>query len=435
VQRAAGIFVAGIVFGILIGYFMVRAGRTDSKAVASNSPVANIESRKTESATTRSDAEADKIILGNIASVPFQELYGVLSSRSADEMAELARQLNDLPPGRETKTKINAFFAAWARLDAKAALTAAISLKTPEARALATSSVVRSADASVAQSLVATLSQLPADALSPTQKTRSLSTALSRWSEADPVAAAKFLDQFPSRDRGFFGARMSIAENWATTDPTAALAWAQAQGDPQETRASMAGVVSGWWETDPRAAEAYVAAHLDTLGLDSVMRITTQLFQQDPQRAKEWANSLSTTEARRTANSFLVNQMAETDPKGASEWAASLPEDVRSRTLSAAISRWARNDLRAAGEWINRLDGAIRDEAVSTYSAVAANSDPAAGLTWAATLSDPKLRSSTVARIVTSWLRRSPADARAWVQNSSLPEPEKTRLLALSPGK
>jgi hypothetical protein len=433
VRRAIGIFAAGIGLGLVIGFAFTRTSQKDSSAVETKPTVASNEARVTQSAAPRSNAEADKIVLGNIATVPFQELYGVLSARSAEELAQLARQLNDLPPGRDTRTKINTFFTAWAHLDAKAALTAAISLKSADARGLAIGSVIRGADAATGQSLTNTLSQLPADALPAPQKTRSLNTALSKWSEVDPVAAAKFLDEYPGRERGFFGARVSIAQNWAATDPTAAMAWAQAMSNPQEARVALSGVISGWWENDPRAAEAYVTAHLDTVGTDAVMRITNQLLQQDPQRARDWASRLSTPEARRSADSFIAMQMAETDPKAASEWAATLPADVRSGVLSGTISRWARNDPQAVAQWINSLNGAGRDEAVSAYSSTVAGKDPVAALNWAVTVSDPKLRTSAVDRIVTGWLRRSPGEAQAWIQNSTLAESEKTRLLSLSP--
>jgi len=431
VQRTAVVFLAGVLLGVLGAFAFLRTEHKESRPVAPNSTAANDESRATKPLTQRPSTEDAKIILGNIATVPFQELYSVLSARSPQEMAELAAQLNELPPGRDTKTKITYFFTAWAHLDAKAALTAAISLKTADAKDAAIAAVVRGADAIAAKSLVEVVSQLPADALPAWQKTKSLNSALSKWSEVEPAAAAKFLDQYPTQDREFYGARMTIAQNWAASDPAAALAWAAAQGDGREARIAMAGVIGGWWDADPRAAEAYVAEHADKLGIEPVMRIASQLYKQDPQRAKEWANSLSTAEARRMANTNIAMEMSNSDPKAAGEFAATLPDDVRGRTLEGVISRWARNDSRAVGEWINGLNGAVRDEAVGTFSSVVAAKDPAAALTWAATVSDPTKRSTTVDRLVSGWMRRSPNDAKAWIQNSTLPDPEKTRLLAL----
>ena len=109
----------------------------------------------------------------------------------------------------------------------------------------------------------------------------------------------------------------------------------------------------------------------------------------------------------------------------------SLPEDVRGRTLQGLISRWARNDSNAVGEWINHLTGAVRDEAITAFSTTVGSRDPAAALTWAMTVAEPAVRNATVERVVMSWSRRSPGDARAWIQNSALPDPEKSRLLSL----
>ncbi|PZR71128.1 MAG: hypothetical protein DLM73_16375 [Chthoniobacterales bacterium] len=432
-QRALGIFVAGIVLGMLIVYALTPAARKDNSVAVPNSSVPGNNSKVSgnEPSAPKLTAEGEKIILGNIATVPFQELYAVLSVRSPEEMTLLAQQLNELPPGRETKAKINTFFKAWAQLDAKAALAAAVSLKTVEAKSTAIGAVLGGADAATSGSLATVINKLPADAISPTQKTRFLNTALSKWSEIDPVAAAKFLDSIPSSGGGFFGSRITIAQNWASTDPAAALAWVQGQGDTQDAKFAMSGVISGWWENDPRAAEAYVASHLDSIGMDAVMRITTQLFQRDPQGAKDWASRLSTPEARRSADTYIAMQMADVDPKGASEWAATLADDVRSRALSGAISKWSRNDARAVEQWINNLNGTVRDEAITAYSSTMAYNNPAAGLNWATTVSDATARTAAVERIVGGWMRRSPNDAKAWIQSSTLTEPEKAKLLSL----
>ena len=434
-QRAIGIFVAGLLLGGLAVFGFTRTARKETSATVSSQAAAGNNSGATEASLHPSGGERDKLILGNIATVPFQELYSVLAPRSSQEMAEIAAQFNDLPPGRETRNKITAFFTAWAHLDANAALSAAASLNNPEARSQGISAVIRGADAAAARSLVTMLSKLSPDALPPAQKSRSLSAGLSKWSEIDPVQAAKFLDESGSRDGAFYNARMSIAQNWAASDPSAALAWAQAQTDRRDRGISVSGVISGWWENDPRAAEDYVTSHLDDVGLGAVMRITSQLFEQDPQRAREWASRLPTAEARRNANTFIVSQMADNDPKAASEWAANLPEDVRSRTLGGAIAKWARNDPQAAGQWINGLNGAVRDEAIATYSTMIAPNDAAAALGWAVTVADQKIRTESVERILNGWLRRSPSEARTWIQNSVLPEPEKARLLALPTGR
>jgi hypothetical protein len=438
VQRSVFFLIAGILIGLLLGYTLAPTAKkiTAADGTSASAPVERPPAKsETSSSAQKSSAEANKILLGNITTVPFQELYGLLSSQSREEVMHLAEQLRDLPPGRETNARIAVFFKAWAHLDAKAAFTAAASFKTTEAKAAAIGAVIEGADSIAASSLAQSIAALSPDALLSGQRTSFLARTLTKWSQVDPVAAAKFLDASPESGRSLMGARMSIAENWAAFDPQAALAWAQTPSSEPSARFAVSGAISGWWHADPGAAEAYVASHLDTLGPETVMALTRQIFGQDPQRAKEWANQLSSVEARRAATNFISMQLALSDPKGASEWAATLPDDVREIAMRGVVNSWARRDPDAVAGWINSLSGGnARDQAASAYSSVLSNRNPAVALTWATGITDGKLRDNSVQRIVTSWLNRSPREATSWIQSSTLPDTEKARLLALPRG-
>jgi hypothetical protein len=417
-----------------LGYTLAPTAKkvTAADGTSASAPVERQAAKSdTSSSAQKSRENAEKILLGNIVTVPFQELYGLLSSQSREEVMRLAEQLKELPQGRETTARIAVFFKAWAHLDAKAAFTAAASFKTTEAKAAAIGAVIDGADSIAAGSLAQSLAALSADALQSGQRTSFLVKTLSKWSQVDPVAAAKFLDASPETGRGLMGARMSIAENWAALDPQAALAWAQTPSSEPSARFAVSGAIMGWWRADPSAAEAYVNSHLDTLGPETVSALTRQIFAQDPQRAKEWANQLSTVEARRAATSFIAMQMAMSDPKGASEWVGTLPEEVRDIALHGVVNSWARRDPDAVVGWINTLNGTMRDQAVSAYSSALTMRNPAEALNWATGISDGKLRDNSVQRIVTMWLNRSPREATTWIQKSTLPDAEKARLLAL----
>ena len=414
--------------------FLIRRNEKTSSIASSPASVSN-SPRKNASSFQKSSAEDDKIILGNITTVPFQELYGLLSSRSREEVAQLAEQLKALPASGETDARITVFFKAWAHLDAKAAFTTAASFKSVAAKGAAIAAVIEGADPIAASSLAQSVVALPPDALPSWQRAGFLSKALSKWSQIDPVAAANFLDAFGKTDRSVTGARVSIAQNWAASDPQAALAWAQTSSEDPSGRFAVSAAIMGWWHNDPRAAEAYVVSHLDTVGMETVMSLTRQIFGQDPQRAKEWATQLSTLQARVSATTFIAVQLATSDPTSAAQWVVTLPDELRERGVQAVANFWARRDPEAAAGWVNGLAGPTRDQAVSAYGSALSNKDPTAALTWAATISDEKIRNSSVQRIVTGWLRRSPDAATAWIQSSNLSEPEKKRLLELPAGR
>ncbi|MEY2563221.1 MAG: hypothetical protein QOH88_1414 [Verrucomicrobiota bacterium] len=440
VQRSVFFLVGGILIGVLIGYTLAPTSKKvtttavdgKSASVAGESPAAKSE---TTSATQKYSATENKVLLGNITTVPFQELYGLLSSQSREEVMKLAQQLRELPPGRETNAKIAVFFKAWAHLDPKAAFTVAASFKTSETKGAAIGAIIDGADSVAASSLAQSINELPADALPSGQRSNFLGRALMKWSQVDAVAAAKFLDASAGGARGLMGARVTIAENWAASDPQAALAWAQTPSDDPSAKYAVSGAIAGWWHTDPRAAEDYVASHLDSVGAETVMALTRQIFGQDPQRAKEWATQLSTVEARRSATTFIAMQLAQSDPKSAGEWVVTLPDDVRERAMYSVMNSWARREPEAVAGWINALSGNRRDEAIGAYSSTLSVRNPTVALTWATSISDEKLRDTSVHRIVTTWMYRSPREATAWIQSSTLPEAEKTRLLATPPAR
>jgi hypothetical protein len=436
VLRSLGFVLAGILIGLFVGYGFAPTIRKTETSGAEKTVAALNQSRiDRESSAQKSSAEENKIVLGNIITVPFQELYGLLASRSQEEVTQLAEQLRELPPGRETNMKIGVFFKAWAHLDPKAAFAAATGLKTADSRAAAIGAIIDGADPIAASSLAQSVVALSPDAFPIGQRAGFLGLAVSKWSEVDPVAAAKFLDASGTNDRALMGTRAGIARNWAASDPQAALAWAQKSSEEPGARFAVSAAITGWWHADPRAAEAYVASHLDTVGMDAVMSLTRQIFGQDPQRAKDWANQLPSAEARRSATSFLAMQMANSDPKSAAEWVLTLPDELRDRAIPGVVGTWAHRDPEAAAGWINGLSGPSRDQAVSAYGFSLSNKDPNTALAWAATIGDETARTRSVQRIVTDWLRRHPAEATAWIQKSTLADTEKARLLEQPPGR
>jgi hypothetical protein len=430
--RSIAIFVGGLAIGSLISLAVVKSPHPQKNADFPAASAAGNQRKSIVSSVDKSPSERTRVLLGNIKTVPFQELYGVLMNCSAEERAQMAQQLADLPPGRESKVKISTFFKAWAHLDSIAAMTAAVSFKAAEARNSAMSAVISGSDGISAGALAGMIDHLAPETLPAVEKIKFLNRALSKWSEVDPVAAAGFLDASPSAGKGLLGARVTIAGNWAESDPEAALAWVQTHAEGRELATVMSGVINGWWHTDPRAAEAYVASHLDTLGQQTIINLTRQLISQDVQQAKDWAAALPNVEARRRTGYFIAAQLASSDPKAAGDWAASLPDDVRRTVIDGVINTWIRKDPQEAAQWLNTLAGPPRDEAVTAFSSAIAPKDPAAALTWAATVSDARLRDVSMQRIAEGWIRRNSTQARAWIQTSGLPDAEKTRLLALA---
>jgi hypothetical protein len=232
--------VLGVCAFVLLGFLLRHERANESRDGATRREGAD----HPATASRLTKAEENKIILEEVAAAPFQELYGLLSHRTPEEIADLARQLQSLARNPKSEAKIAAFFKAWATLDAAAAFAMAKSFR-PELRSDAIGAVLDGADASVTGMLVASINDLPKSSLSPSMKSILLARAVGKWSRIDPVDAAKFLDSSDNQGMTFSMAWNEVASNWAGIDPVAALAWA-GQAPKDSGRFAMQGVITGW---------------------------------------------------------------------------------------------------------------------------------------------------------------------------------------------
>jgi hypothetical protein len=269
------------------------------------------------------------------------------------------------------------------------------------------------------------------------EKAGLLSQVVMKWAQVDPPAAARFFDTVQSTGISFTFARYTVAQNWAATDPSSAIAWAEnySGGSLGIGMSAISGAITGWWQKDRDAAEAYVTSHINTPDAQQlVYALAGQMARDDPNRAMAWLNQLPNDRMRKEGAMVVASQWAISDPKGASEWAANLPPASMESAIGSTMSFWSQTDPPAAAQWAQTLRGPARDYAMGTYGATIAAKDPANGLNWAENISQPEIRARYLQRIVSDWLCRDASAARSWIQNSSLPAEEKGRLLALKPG-
>lgn len=145
-KRSALMLLAGLFAGLVIGvsFSHSRSDQRNSSAAASNATTANALS--THDHSSASSADKRDVVLGDIITVPFQELYGVLSTLPRARLNELVNQLAKLPPGQQTESKIAAFFRAWAHFDPVAALRASSLFGNAQSRTTAAEAVIEGAD-------------------------------------------------------------------------------------------------------------------------------------------------------------------------------------------------------------------------------------------------------------------------------------------------
>jgi hypothetical protein len=436
-MRSLGIFVLGLLLGGVLGYAFHRPGRLGTTVGAAEQPSQQSGSLAAASEATREQQKAkdENILLGDIAAVPFQELYDALARQRPEDIAQLAEQLDRLPPNQKSEAKITAFFKAWAHLDPSTAFESATKLHSPQSRATAVGATIAGADPSALGTLAAAIGELPDGAVRAEVKGGLFAQAIGSWSQVDPPAAARLLGESKMTGLQMSSAFYAVAQNWAADDPEAALAWARGQQQSPFGLNPVSGAVVGWWKKDPAAAESYALSQVDTrVGKQLVGNLASEMANQDSARAAAWVQKIPDAEVRSQAYASVAVQQAFTDPKAAAEWASNLPAEAAPAAVGSVASIWAQSDPTAAAHWMEGLTGDMRDSAVSSYSYAITDTDPAAAAAWAVSIGDARKRAPVMRRAATQWLAKDPTAAWAWIQASSLGEEEKTSLLgAASP--
>lgn len=138
----------------------------------------------------------------------------------------------------------------------------------------------------------------------------------------------------------------------------------------------------------------------------------------DPEAASDWMRTVTDPALRATIIRAMSQQFTQADPAGfAPQWAADLARGPDgSRFSDIVVSFWARKDAPAAWEWVRRLENADdRAQAVLAFATVTGETAPEQTLAWVQSLSGGATSNRAVLETVSSWARRDPARAAAWV--------------------
>jgi hypothetical protein len=154
-----------------------------------------------------------------------------------------------------------------------------------------------------------------------------------------------------------------------------------------------------------------------------------------PERALDVALKLPEGDARKTALDAAISGWAQGDPSGLAERALNLSSAPdRAEALQTALREWVQVNPKAASEWIDKFDP--RPELDAGAAAVALEpaviaKNPEHAASWAESITDPVLRSNTLAGVLREWAGKDVAAAMRYAKNSMLLQPkERDALLA-----
>jgi hypothetical protein len=391
------------------------------------------------------------------------ELRPLLFLLSTNDYLKVWSSLKDLRSSEARACLSSMLIEIWSRRAPRAALSALLAL--PEGRS---SSLLRIVEqnwgAAEPDAALAWVRELPAGE----QRDGALAEVAGGLAEHDPAAAIRLLEDLPPggfRD----GAALRIAHACSTAHPEAvtalmdqakhvfqqqdlfeavgrgwpsrsaadALAWAQSLTNANDRNRALSGVIAQMADTQPGEAMQVAISQPDAESRDQLVgSLAGRWAEGDLLAAADWLRQLPEGPLRQRVWEGMSREWTDQDPAGAAEAAmASLPAG---ETRTAALARVAHDGLEAGWDEQAALQSASRLTAGPDRDAflsglcepvrgIGLRAEQAAGLV--ALMSPGQTREATIEKIAREWAKTDSAAARAWLDQTGLPDARKQALL------
>jgi hypothetical protein len=346
-------------------------------------------------------------------------LRGILHLR-LDEFPEQLKSLVSISDGRVRRQMVEAFFAAWAQHDPKAAIEAAD--RTPGVSMSGLNGALKTWAEKDPHGLMA---WLRSSASSGWAKMQAQTTAFVYLTESDPLQAMQL-----AAESGKSEARRSVFINWYRRDPEAADAWmstapeqdrrlmfaswVQARGgndpagawqlaltqaaDRKQIPKVLPTVFAAWQEKDAPAARAALTKIPADVWEPSFASLAGSMLgrKEAPELDAMAASVPQTVQDSFWAGVASGSLEGDKSPEYAAAAFSHLPADDSDDRVSLAdriTKRWLKIDPRAASEWVRGLSpGRTRDMAAAALAEGLILTDPDAASQWAADISNDRMR-------------------------------------------
>lgn len=258
---------------------------------------------------------------------------------------------------------------------------------------------------------------------SPRMRERALEEVLAKADLAEVMKAlewAKNLPEGPMKK----AALEKIVKRWGELDGPGATAYAAEVYGETGNAGLLREALAGWAEKDPQGALEQLASLGLSDGLQRDIRgdLLRQWADMNPAAAAMYAAANRNTESWRGPVRSVADEWSKRDPQAAVTWAASLPAGTDKRAaIYSAMANWADADPNGAAAYVSSQPaGESRDMMAGTLARQIGQEDPAAGLKWAALVSDPASQERAVAGALIEFYRQNEAQARQLLQSSSI---------------
>ena len=258
---------------------------------------------------------------------------------------------------------------------------------------------------------------------SPRQRDRALEDVLAKANLEDVKKALEWANALPDGPMKK-AALEKILKRWGELDGPGATAYAAQVYNETGNASFLREALQGWAQRDPEGA----VNQLGKLGLSEGLQrdIRRDLLEQwadlNPAAAAAYAAANRNPDNWRGLVGTVADEWSKRDPKAAADWAAALDSGRDKRgAVYTAISNWADADLNGVAAYVSsQAPGESRDIMAGTLARHIGQEDPAAGLKWAAMVSDPASQERAVAGALVDLYRQNEAQARQLLQGSGL---------------
>jgi hypothetical protein len=216
---------------------------------------------------------------------------------------------------------------------------------------------------------------------------------------------------------------------WAASDPTSALAYFN-QLSPEEQSSGTHlkwGAAFGLADVDPQLAAAFALERFQNGDKEAPKMIhiaaSAILRSGDREEATDWAANIPEGTLQNQAFERLAGEYAKEDPASTVEWAVDLPEgEGKNHAIGTSFHHWAGRSPEEAAAAIASVPAADRDAATYGYATRVVHDDPAIGVEWATSISDPEARGSALVDTGRIFYRKDREAAQEWLATANLPE-------------
>ncbi len=302
---------------------------------------------------------------------------------------------------------------SWARTDAHAALAWLDTMPDTNTRNHLIESCLMSSYGLTTEDFLAFALRLPE---SP-DRDEKISGQINNWARSDPDAALAWLTAHDSPGLASVaaGVQGSLLARLAETDPSAALAKWQSLPPGLDQAAATGPLATAWAKTDPIAASAWLTAQLSSIPSaaqknKAVVGLGSAWSQTDPIAATRWmTDQLATLPATpdasgidqtRYAYAHLIARLASTDLPAVLKLAETVTDPELRTTVYNSLNYESYNDPAESN-----TSRATRAELI-------------------ATIPDESSRTPVLTTFLDVWLRRDFHAARAWIESHDAVSPE-----------